>query len=71
MCIYKLYCFVRGGCSKSLYIHMGKIVLKPYETLRIVIYYHVPHLTSTATHFIDADPMIVISLLIDPLIYQY
>jgi hypothetical protein len=59
---------VREGCSKA-YIHIVKIVLKLCKTLKIVIYYHAPQLTSTAAHSIDTNPMIVISLLTAPLTY--
>jgi hypothetical protein len=34
---------------------MVKIALKPYETLRIIIYHHVLKPMSTAAHFIDMD----------------
>jgi hypothetical protein len=39
--------------SRSLYIYVVKIILKSYETLRIIAYMYALQLTFKATHFID------------------
>jgi hypothetical protein len=50
------------GCPRA-YIHMVKIVLKPCGTLRIVTYHHALQQMFTATHYINTNLMVALSLL--------